>query len=98
MESRCPAGELRQKALQGFLAALNEPEVIRDAPAQWLVHIGYPVLRSSLVSTQSRDGLARAGVALDEEYLKLPQQLMQASSNPIIAIYGHLAAMRITDE
>jgi hypothetical protein len=70
---RCPPGDLQRKALEGFLSTLNEPAVIRDAPAEWLLHLAYPTLRASL-----------------------PVQLMQASPNPVIAIYGQLAAVRIT--
>ncbi len=75
LEGRCPRGELHRKALEGLLSALNEPAVIRDAPAEWLAHLAYPALWASL-----------------------PVQLMQASPNPVIAIYGQLAAMRVRAE
>ena len=32
-----PSGDLNRKAIVGFAAALNSPEVIREAPAEWLV-------------------------------------------------------------
>jgi hypothetical protein len=98
LEDRCPPGELYRKALEGYLAALNEPAVIRDAPAEWLVHVGYPLVRSSLFTAERLEGLKMIGTTVDEAQVKLPEQLMQASPNLVIAIYGQLAAMRITVE
>lgn len=98
LEDRFPAGDLHRKATEGFVSALNEPAVIRDAPAEWLVYTGYPLLRSSLFTSERSTALAKLGIAFDDDHINLPQQLMQASPNPVIAIYGQLAAMRITAE
>ncbi|HEY3439984.1 MAG TPA: hypothetical protein VGK29_04505 [Paludibaculum sp.] len=98
LEDRCPPGDLHRKALEGYLSALNEPGVIRDAPAEWLVHVGYPLVRASLFTPERLQSLVQSGHPVDEAYIKLPEQLMQASPNPILAIYGQLAAMRIRVE
>lgn len=98
VEDRCPPGELHRKALEGFLSTLNEPAVIRDAPAEWLLHVNYPVFRASIFTRERLDDLAKGGHPIDEDYINLPEQLMQASPNLVVAIYGRLAAMRITAE
>lgn len=98
VEDRCPPGELHRKALEGFLSTLNEPAVIRDAPVEWLLHVNYPVFRASIFTRERLDAFAKGGHPIDEDYINLPQQLMQVSPNPFIAIYGQLAAMRITAE
>jgi len=98
VEDRCPPGELHRKALEGFLSTLNEPAVIRDAPAEWLLHVNYPVFRASIFTREILDHSAKGGHPFDEDYINLPEQLMQASPNLVIAIYGQLAAMRIMAE
>ena len=98
LEDSCPPGELHRTALEGFLSALNDPAVIRDAPAEWLLHANYPVFRASLFTREILDHSAKGGHPFDEDYINLPPQLMQASPNLVIAIYGQLAAMRTKAE
>ncbi|MBE0656660.1 MAG: hypothetical protein IH602_03165 [Bryobacteraceae bacterium] len=93
-----PAGDLNRKAIEGFAAALNSPEVIRDAPAEWLVHVRMMSLFADLFGGDKGKALAslpqlkESGIPLDAG--RLAVEAMIASPNPTLALYGELAALK----
>lgn len=93
-----PAGDLNRKAIEGFAAALNCPEVIRDAPAEWLVHVRMMSLFADLFGGDKAKALAslpqlkESGIPLDAG--RLAVEAMIASPNPTLALYGELATVK----